>query len=32
MRKKEAIAVIGTLDVGKGAVFEMLNKTRKDKF
>ncbi len=32
MRKKEAIAVIGTLDVGKGAVFEMLNKTRKDRF
>ena len=32
MRKKEAIAVIGTLDVGKGAVFEMLNKTRKDKY
>lgn len=31
MRKKEAIAVIGTLDVGKGAVFDMLNKMRKDK-
>ncbi len=32
MRKKEAIAVIGTLDVGKGAVFELLNKTRKNNF
>jgi predicted transcriptional regulator len=32
MRKKEAIAVIGTLDVGKGAVFELLNRTRKNSF
>ena len=31
IRKKEAIAVIGTLDVSKASVFEMLNKTRKDK-
>lgn len=31
MRKKEAIAVIGTLDVTKGSVFDMLNKMRKNK-
>jgi hypothetical protein len=32
MRKKEAIAVIGALDVSKGTVFEMINRARKEKF
>lgn len=32
MRKKEAVAVIGVVDVSKGAVFEILNKIRKERF
>jgi hypothetical protein len=31
LRKKEALAVIGVVDISKGAVFEILNRIRKER-